>query len=733
MRIVKRIAWMVGGLVALLLIAAVLIGVFVDPNDYRDEIERAVEHQTGRDLALTGDLKLSLFPWIAVETGAASLGDAPGFGPEPFVAIKEAQVSVRFWPLLRGRIEAGKVRLVGASIRLITDVQGRNNWDDLVGEPQPEAQAGPKALPTLSGIEIVNATVLQENRQTGTRRVLSKFNLETGRIAAGKPFDVETDFNFQEGPDLNVTAKITARITADPNAQLYTLDDAKVGLTLKGPSYPADGMPLTIAADKIAVNLKDGQHTLEHFVLTARYKTQDAKTDGLPIELRADDLAADLRAQTLKLSDLSLRVAETQLRGNLQGQEILDAPHLTGTLRMPETSLKKLLSQAGITLPATRDPNVYERLSFEGAIDITKTSASIDKFVLRLDDTTMRGSVGIADFAAKALRFDLNVDRIDADRYLAPQPPAPVRKKGESAAAAEPAKPAPIPVELLRTLNLRGNLQVGEAKFSGMKFTDLQLGVNARDGKLQLQPLAAKTYEGRYNGTINVDATGDVARIAMEQHVQGVNFAPLLKDAFDTTRISGKGNANLKITAAGRTTDALLKTLDGTLDFNVADGAIEGADLWYEIRRARAVFKQEAIPQRTGPARTAFDTLKGTGTLNDGVLTNNDLEAMTQYLKIKGQGSVDLPQSTVDYALTARVLRMPPEGADAAQMKEIVGVEIPVRVTGPIADPKVRPDIAGYVKGKAKQRIEEEKQKVKEQVREKLQDKLKGIFGGGRE
>ncbi|MET0986114.1 MAG: AsmA family protein [Steroidobacteraceae bacterium] len=732
MRIVKLVAWIIGGLIALFIVAAVLVLVFVDPNDYRDDIERAVENQTGRNLELTGNLKLSVFPWISLHTGAASLGDAPGFGPEPFLAIKEAQVSVRFWPLLRGQVEAGKVRLVGARARLITDAKGRNNWDDLSKRTptEPEAQTGPMQLPTLSGVEIVDATLIQENRQTNTRRVLSQFNLETGRISSCDPFDLKTDFLYQHSPALNVQSKVKARITADPNTQLYMLDDAAIDLTLKGPTYPSEGMPVTIAADKIQSDWKKSEHSVEKFVLTTRYKAKDAKGEGLPLELKADTLNANLRAQTLKLSDLAVRLADAQLKGNLQGEEIVDAPHLTGALQLPETSLKALFTQAGNTLPATRDPKAYERLSFEGQVDVTRTSATINKAVFKLDDTTARGSVGIADFASKALRFDLAVDRIDADRYRAPEPPKSEQKGKKESRAAEPAQPAPIPVELLRTLNLRGNLKVGEAKFAGMKFSDLQLGVNARNGQVQLQPLAAKMYEGRYQGDVTVDATGDVARIGMDQHVQGVNFAPLLKDGFDTTRLSGKGNANLKITASGRTTDALLDTLDGTLDFAVNEGTVEGADLWYEIRRARAVFKREAVPTRSGPARTTFDTLKGTGTFDNGVLSNNDLEAAMQYLRIKGQGKINLPQSTLDYGLIAQVLRIPPEGADATQMKDLVDAEIPVRVTGALSDPKVRPDIEGYIKGQAKQRIDEEKKKVEDKVRNKLQDKLKGILGG---
>ena len=117
MRALKIAGYVVGALIALIVVAVTLIVLFVDPNDYRDDIAAAVETRTGRKLTLSGDLKLSVFPWIALETGAATLSDAPGFGDEPFVSIDGARVSVKLLPLLRGQLEIGKVKLDGARIQ----------------------------------------------------------------------------------------------------------------------------------------------------------------------------------------------------------------------------------------------------------------------------------------------------------------------------------------------------------------------------------------------------------------------------------------------------------------------------------------------------------------------------------------------------------------------------------------------------------------------------------------
>lgn len=719
MRPLRIAAYVAAGLIGLIAIALVLVVVFVDPNDYRDDIEKLVEEKTGRELTLGGELKLSVFPWIALETGAASLGDAPGFGPEPFVSIREARVGVRLLPLLSGKIEVGNVRLDGARIRLITDESGRDNWADL-GQSEnqsekTEAPQPPAEVPTIAGLEISDAAVVMENRQEKSRREVRDFHLKTGRLASGEPFPLALEFVLDQDRTMSAKVKIAASVTADLERNAHRLAEPAIAITVSGQGYPADGVPVEVRAKAIEADLGKELYRLDGLSVKTTWKSDGLPAAGVPVAFSAQDCSINLASQTLELVGLDADAAGAHVTGSLTGAEILDAPALQGSLKLDPISLREWLPKVGVAAPQTTDPNVLKQLSFAGNVKLTKSSAEVGDIVLKLDETTMRGMLGVADFASKALRFDLNVDRIDADRYLPPPSETPAAKD-----AKEP--PTEIPVDMLRKLNARGQLTVGEAVFAGMTFTKLRLGVNARDGKARFYPSEASMYGGQYRGDIGIDATSKVARVTLDEHVSGVNFAPLFKDLFETQRVSGKGGANIKLAGAGRTTDDIMKTLDGAVDFNVADGALEGADLWYEIRRARAVLKQQAIPERpSGAPRTPFSALTGTGTMKDGVLTNNDLNVAMQYLKVTGQGNVNLPGNSLDYRLVTTVLKIPREGADTAQMQDLVDAQIPVKVSGSLTDPKVRPDLEAYLKG-------EVKKKVEEKIKDKLGDKLKDIF-----
>jgi AsmA protein len=77
MRTAKILAILVGGIIALLVAGLLAVWLWVNPNDYKARIAAAVKESTGRDLVVNGGVKLSLFPWVALELGPATLSTPP--------------------------------------------------------------------------------------------------------------------------------------------------------------------------------------------------------------------------------------------------------------------------------------------------------------------------------------------------------------------------------------------------------------------------------------------------------------------------------------------------------------------------------------------------------------------------------------------------------------------------------------------------------------------------------
>jgi len=245
----KIVAWIVGIAFALIVIAAVVLPLMVDPNDFRDDIADAVRNQTGRELNIEGDLKLSVIPWLGVEVGRASLSNAPGLGDEPMIAIESASVGVKLIPLLSRRLEVSQITLDGARINLYRG-QGGSNWE-LTGAAEPEQPAEESAGPgfgmsEIGGIRLKDARVTYVDDVDGAHLDASLGQLETGRIvAAGEAYAVEgaaisnakVDYEDRETGKLKAAlgALSVEEIAADPeNPDIGGLRLQQASATLSG-------------------------------------------------------------------------------------------------------------------------------------------------------------------------------------------------------------------------------------------------------------------------------------------------------------------------------------------------------------------------------------------------------------------------------------------------------------------------------------------------------------------
>src|ERR1700738_2068095 len=146
MRTAKYLSIALGAVIAFIALALLAVRLFVDPNDYKPRTAAAVKNATGRELKLEGAIKLSVFPWIALELGPASLGNPPGFSDEPFVSFQHASVRVKLLPLLSKRLEVGRVAVDGLDLKLLKNAEGKGNWQGFGrGEGAAPAPAQPKA------------------------------------------------------------------------------------------------------------------------------------------------------------------------------------------------------------------------------------------------------------------------------------------------------------------------------------------------------------------------------------------------------------------------------------------------------------------------------------------------------------------------------------------------------------------------------------------------------------
>lgn len=135
----------VAGLVVLLVAAALIVPSFINWNEYKGEITAEIEKQTGRTVVIGGDIGLTLLPAPAVVAKDLRLGNMDGAKADDMIRLGSLEVRVAFGPLLQGRVQVQKIRLVNPVVHLETLADGRNNWDFSKPRESGESKSGPSS------------------------------------------------------------------------------------------------------------------------------------------------------------------------------------------------------------------------------------------------------------------------------------------------------------------------------------------------------------------------------------------------------------------------------------------------------------------------------------------------------------------------------------------------------------------------------------------------------------
>jgi len=721
------IKWLLLALGVVLLLAiglVVAVVTLVDPDRFRPAIVSAVQQATGRSLSLDGSVGLSFFPCCAVEVSDVTLGNPPGFPGDPFLRADSARLALRLWPLVTRRaVELGTVRVTGLRANLVGQADGTNNWTFTgAGADEPAAAGGGDAgIASLdvAGITIEDAEISYADAADGSRYRVSDLGLSTGAIRSGEPFDLTTSFRLtdladESGGSLKLSSTVTLTLGEDLTAIGLGAVAAEFDLagfagldrlqgTARGPVLTAELATNTrVAAPELAVQLTAAGEGLPG--------------EGLALEAAVTGLRYDMDAGTGTIGGFTGSTTAAGAAVELAGAGTFgDRTALRGTVRIAEFSPRDALAKLGAEVPVTADPKALTRLSGTADWSLDESSVALAKMALVLDDTRVSGSASREQLpdgstATPRTRFDLVLDRLDADRYLEP-----AAAGGGAGDESTDEAPTPIPVETIRGLNLTGRARVGQLVYDGLPLADVDVTVAADGGRLRLEPLGARLYGGQLKGGLRVDATGPKARVTVDQAMTGLDLGALLAGISDVRNLRGTMTARLNGSAVGATDDELLTTLAGNLDFALADGVYQGMDVWYEIRRARALIRRKAPPARTGAEETPIRALRLTGKLADGVLRTDQLTAEIPFLRVSGAATVDLPKSTLDSELEALVFEQPVFGDDDS-LADLVNMRLPLTVRGPVADPKVGVDLSRM---------------VKENLRKSVEDKLREKLGIG--
>ncbi len=738
MKVLKYLLYGAGGVVLLAVLALAAAMVVVDGAFVKNRLERMLKEEKQRTLRIEGEPKLSLFPKLALSLGKTTLSERAS--DKEFLSLENMSVSLNVMPLLAREVVLDAFSITGLKVNVLRAKDGSLNLADLAAPPaKPEAALAEEKAPPkvrIAEVRIERAQLAYRDDKTGQELRVSDLNLKTGRLEDDTPSEIAFSAHITgRRPDVDVRAQLTgaaslnlARRTfalakldgkASGNAAAVRGLDARVtgslaadpergefkasefSLAAKG-SYERDAFNLAVAAPQLEVSRSKagGKAVSADLKVKGPQRNVDARFRLEGVEGSAEALS--IAALAL---DLDAAMAPNAVKGRI-------TTPLRGNLRAQAWELPKIAANLTISSPSIPQKTVTLPIQASAKADLEKQTAALE-LSTKFDESTIQAKLGASKLAPLLATFDLKVDRLNMDRYLPP--------KKEAANPNEP-----VDLSALKGPTASGKAEIGALTVRRVKLANVKAEIKLAGGRLDVSPHSASLYGGTLAGGLSADANGN--RITAKETIQGVNVAPLLRDAADQDRLEGRANVNLDVATAGASVAAMKKALGGNARVELKDGAVRGLNLAESFRDVKSVLGSKSAKAGDPTKKTDFSEVTASFAIKNGVARNDDLLGKSPFVRLTGAGDLDIGNNAINYTARASIVATT-KGQGGQDLSHLAGVTVPVKLTGPLDKPDWSVD---YGELAAKSGVGKVVGKVGEAAGSAaggVRDKIRGLFG----
>lgn len=210
-----------------------------------------------------------------------------------------------------------------------------------------------------------------------------------------------------------------------------------------------------------------------------------------------------------------------------------------------------------------------------------------------------------------------------------------------------------------------------------------KLSANLQTKQISLPDLTIQIANMTLNGQINIEQKANHPVLSAQLKSNDTALKPLLTALNGSSRLSGQLTWQTTLNGRLDAEAGFVSTLDGQGQIAIADGVLSGINLTNLMQQAIAYTGTGNKPSSsdTTANETVFNSIRGSYTLQQGVLSNNDLVIEFNPYVAKGTGSINLVNDRISYQLTL-----------AGNSSTNKNIELPVLITGSVDHPAIRPD-----------------------------------------
>jgi AsmA protein len=204
----KKVLIVVGAVVALLVIIALVLPLFINANTFKPTLESDLSTALGRKVEI-GNISLSIFSG-GVTVDSFLVADDPDFSSSPFLTAKQLTAGVAMIPLIFSkRLNVTSFTVTDPQVTLLRSPSGRWNYSSLgaasAKAPQARAAQQPSTQPSSAGSSAANSLSVE-------KLTLSNGTITVGAVGSAKTRKYE-DVNL-EASNVSYTAQFPFQLTA---------------------------------------------------------------------------------------------------------------------------------------------------------------------------------------------------------------------------------------------------------------------------------------------------------------------------------------------------------------------------------------------------------------------------------------------------------------------------------------------------------------------------------------
>lgn len=246
----------------------------------------------------------------------------------------------------------------------------------------------------------------------------------------------------------------------------------------------------------------------------------------------------------------------------------------------------------------------------------------------------------------------------------------------------------PLPLDGLKAADAKIKLNAKRLVLpNGLVFTDLDVSLSLKGGKLSLKPFSSGFSGGTLTGSVSLNAGKKTPPLAVKLSAAGIDYGGLLKALEVTDGITGRLDAEIDLRGAGGSLRAIAAGLGGRIEVIGGAGSISNE----LVQASGAGVAQMLSGWSEGGGDLRLNCIVARLPIKGGVVRGEAILLDTAAATVGGEGEIDLRDESLDLKVTPQ-----------AKQTSLMSLAVPFLIQGTLADPQAVPDPVGTAVGAAK-------------------------------